>query len=219
MIVLIQATLHILKIQHHLLNNAYYIPKNVGEKFITSVLRSKTEKKPIPKFMNLKDKVGLLKDKHKGETLYILNCGPSLNEYEHDFLRSRLKNETVFSIKQAFNYFPEITDYHFFNCSNLPLTNHDYVKRHYDYTEHSPLVIASSNYDLGLRWHKQQKIDLFFKIPIRTQINNEFLSITHKFEEYSFKNSLTRPCGPGILYETVWLFIWVSKRSFVLAGI
>ena len=42
------------KNQHHLLNNAYYIPKNVGEKFITSVLRSKTEKKPIPKFMILK---------------------------------------------------------------------------------------------------------------------------------------------------------------------
>tara|TARA_A100001515_G_scaffold125947_1_gene110969 strand:- start:8970 stop:10943 length:1974 start_codon:yes stop_codon:yes gene_type:complete len=179
--------------------------EKVGEKIINKIAENiQKQENKIPTFLSLQEKVNLLKDKHKGETLYILNCGPSLNEYEHNFLRLRLKDETVFSIKQAFNYFPEITDYHFFNCSNLPLANHDYVKRHYDYTKHSPVVIASSNYDLGLRWSAMQKIDLFFKIPIRTEINNEFVSVTGKFEDFCLDNTLTRPCGPGIMYETVF---------------
>jgi len=179
---------------------------NVGEKIIKTIIEDKSvaDIDRLPTFFSLQDKVSALKDKHKGGTLYILNCGPSLNEYEHDFLKDRLKDETVFSIKQAFNHFPEVTDYHFFNCSNLPLTNHDYVKRHYDYTEHSPLTIASSNYDLGQRWSALQKTDLFFKIPIRTEVQNEFVSVTGKFEDFLLENTLTRPCGPGILYETVF---------------
>ena len=190
--------------QSYLLNNSDYKPINIGEKLITCILRDEGERKLLPNYNTLENKLMSLKDKHKGEVLYLISCGPSLNEYDFDFLRERLKNENVFSIKQAFNYFPKVTDYHFFNCSNLPLTDHSYIKRHYDYTKYKPVVIASSNYDLGKRWHKSQKTDIFFKIPIRTEVNNEFISVTHRFEDYSLENNLTRPCGPGILYETVF---------------
>jgi len=55
-----------------------------------------------------------------------------------------------------------------------------------------------------MRWSQVQKTDLFFKIPIRTEINNEFLTVTKNFDDYLLKNTLTRPCGPGIMYETVF---------------
>ena len=77
--------------------------------------------------------------------------------------------------------------------------------RHYKYNENTrPIVIASSNYELGQRWHPIQKHDIFFKIPIRTQINNEFVTVTKKFEDFVLDKTLTRPCGPGIMYETVF---------------
>ena len=83
------------------------------------------------------------------------------------------------------------------------------ILQHYTYDEHTrPIVVASSNYDLGQRWHPYQKHDLFFKIPIRTEINNEFVTLTKKFDDFLFSNSLTRPCGPGIMLETV-LFLTV----------
>jgi len=66
------------------------------------------------------------------------------------------------------------------------------------------IIVSSSNYDLGRRWHPAQKQDVFFKIPIRTEINNEFVTVTKKFEDFLIENSLTRPCGPGIMYETVF---------------
>jgi hypothetical protein len=99
------------------------------------------------------------------------------------------------------------------------LTKHNYVKRHYDYSEHSPLVIASSNYDEGLRWSALQKTDLFFKIPIRTEVQNEFVSITGKFDDFLMENTLTRPCGPGILYETVfYMAVHMGFKEIVCIG-
>ena len=168
----------------------------------------------------LSDKLDLLKDKHKGETLYILNCGPSLNEYEVDYLKEKLKDKTVFAIKQAYNFFPKITDYHFFNCSNLPVEKgYNKLVQHYAYEEHRPIVIASSNYDQGTRWSQLQKTDIFFKIPIRTQINNEFITVTKKFEDFLIDKNLTRPCGPGIMYETVfYMAVHLGFKEIVCIG-
>ena len=169
---------------------------------------------------NLADKLSYLKDAHKDETLYILNCGPSLNEYDFDYLKEFLNDKTVFSIKQAYNFFPEITDYHFYNCSNLPVEkNYKRLKQHYAYETHRPVVVASSNYDLGMRWSPIQKNDIFFKIPIRTEINNEFVTVTKKFEDYLIDKNLTRPCGPGIMYETVfYMAVHLGFKEIVCIG-
>ena len=148
-----------------------------------------------------KKKVDFLKDQFKGEECYLLSCGPSLRDYDPDYLREILKDKLVIAVKQAYDYVPDCVDFHLWNCSNLPLPNHE--GNHYPYWEKEPITICSSNYDLGARWDaSNQHHDLFFKIPIRTEINNEFLTITKKFDDYLLEKSLTRPCGPGIMYET-----------------
>ena len=63
--------------------------------------------------------------------------------------------------------------------------------------------MASDNYPLNSRWSPYQKSDLFFQVPVRTEINDQFLTKTLKFEDYTLSNSVQRPCGPGIFYETV----------------
>ena len=77
------------------------------------------------------------------------------------------------------------------------------MTRHYLYNNKETISIASSNYDLGQRWSVFQDHDIFFKVPIRTEINNEFLVRTGKIEENLLRNKIPRPCGPGIMYETV----------------
>ena len=176
-------------------------------------------KSKLLKLPTLEEKVELLKDSFKGETCYILSCGPSLSDYEPDFLREQLKDKLVFSVKQAYETFPDITDFHFFNCANMPAPSHPPLWEHYAYDKVSPIAIASSNYPHGQRWSKFQKNDLFFKVPIRTEINNEFLSVTKDFEKYTLDNQIERPCGPGIMYETVlYAALHLGVKKIVALG-
>lgn len=145
------------------------------------------------------EKVSALQDSFKGDTCYILNCGPSLKHYDPEYLKGRLDNELVLAVKQAHDYCPEVVDFHLFNCSNLPFPKDGL---YYDYRDSDPLVIASSNYPLGVRWDKRQHTDIFLKIPIRTRIDS-FLCDNKKFDDYLLSNGVERPCGPGIMYETV----------------
>tara|TARA_E500000305_G_C3893154_1_gene175149 strand:- start:246 stop:659 length:414 start_codon:yes stop_codon:yes gene_type:complete len=64
-----------------------------------------------------------------------------------------------------------------------------------------------------------QKQDIFFKIPIRTEINNEFVTVTKKFEDFLIDKNLTRPCGPGIMYETVfYMAVHLGFKEIVCIG-
>ena len=206
----------------HLQNLKDFQLENVGENLVHFLEMNKT--KTINNILSskpmLSDKLEYLKDIHKGETLYILNCGPSLNEYKAEYLKDLLKDKPVFAIKQAYNYFPEVTDYHFFNCSNLPVEeNNKKITQHYSYEAHRPVTIASSNYEIGVRWSYMQKNDIFFKIPIRTEINNEFITVTKKFEDFLIDNNLTRPCGPGIMYETVfYMAVHLGFKEIICIG-
>ena len=149
-------------------------------------------------------RLDLLKNAFEGETCYILNCGPSLNEYTPEFLEEFLADKLTFAVKQAIAKAPGVVDFHFFNCSNLPEAMEGGVHYNYSPLSNRPIAIGSSNYRLGQRWNKNvQECDLFFKVPIRTQINNEFLVRTLEFDRYTMGRNINRPCGPGIMYETV----------------
>ena len=220
------------KLKQNLMTNKDFDPTVIGQNIIDFVTadddRTSTNKqakvnklkKSLSLVDDLESKVELLKDSYDGETLYVLSCGPSLSEYNQDFLMQYLSDKPTFAIKQAYNTFSEIVDFHFFNCANLPKPIGDPVHRHYKYDENNrPIIISSSNYDLGRRWHATQKQDIFFKIPIRTEINNEFVTVTKKFEDFLIDNSLTRPCGPGIMYETVfYMAVHMGFKEIVCLG-
>ena len=160
----------------------------------------------LGKVNTLEEKLDILKDSFKDETCYLLSCGPSLSDYEKQELNEKLKDKLVLAVKQAYHYVPECVDFHFWNCSNLPMwkSGNPYSDQlHYRYDAREPIVVASSNYDKGQRWSPQQHHDIFFKIPIRTEIDNDFLCLTKNFEDYSLDITTERPCGPGIILETV----------------
>jgi hypothetical protein len=147
-------------------------------------------------------KANLLHNQYKDEECYILTCGPSLTEYSKEFLNDHLKDKLVLTVKTAYDRHDSITDFHFFNCCNLPtISNKPY---HYEYGNKT-ISIASSNFEEGSRWSPVQKYDIFFKIPlvdVSTQMD-EFVSVNKNFDEYTLSNRFDRPVGPGIMYETV----------------
>ena len=205
--------------------------KNVGKSIIDSCLSTQLEplsevkqrvrdlKKKISAKDTLTEKLSILDGSLDGETCYLLNCGPSVNDVDPNELSAFLSDKIVFSIKQAYNKFKNVTDFHFYNCSNLPSPTKNILLQHYAYDDNSPIVVASSNYDLGKRWLPIQKSDLFFKIPIRTEINNEFVTITKDFEKYKMSNTIQRPCGPGIMYETViYMAVHLGFKKIVALG-
>ena len=159
-------------------------------------------KKNLGNENDLAKKINILKDSFEKRECVILNCGPSLNDVDKQKLKEFCKDKVVLAVKQAYNYLPEVVDFHFWNCSNLPSPSINGA--HYPYWQKEPIIISSSNYNLGMRWDPtKQKQDIYFKIPIRTEINNEFITRTLKFDDYLLDKKLTRPCGPGIMLETV----------------
>ena len=97
-----------------------YVKKNgydyetIGNKFI-DILKEHQEDSDILSYSSAKKKLELLKDKYEGEECYILTCGPSLKSYNPNFLKEKLKDKLVIAVKQAYNYCPDVVDFHLFN--------------------------------------------------------------------------------------------------------
>jgi hypothetical protein len=165
--------------------------------------------------MDLKD----LQDCKKGQDCYILACGPSLNKYNNEETKEKLKNSLVFSVKQAYEKFRNETDFHFWNCSNLPV---DYMNVPYRYVNHKPeVVVASSNYELGVRWNPSQHHDVFFRIPLIEEIGGKEQTLAFKknYDDFLISKTCTeRRTGPGIMLETVFytaLHVGVSSITTI----
>lgn len=167
-----------------------------------------------------------LENSKKGQDCYILACGPSLNKYKKKLATSKefgykLDESLVFAVKQAYDTdFKKYTDFHFWNCSNLPT---DYMNIPYRYVDHQPeVVVASSNFDMGQRWNPNQRCDLFFKIPLVEQIGGKenTLVVKKNYDDYLFSKTCTERCtGPGIMLETVfYMAIHVGVKSITTIG-
>lgn len=168
-------------------------------------------------------RVAHLYNKYKGEDCYILSCGPSLNNYSEEYLNKVLKDKLVLCVKTAYNRHRSVTDFHFFNCCNLPFGT---IAKpyHYDYDDHT-IAISSSNFPEYARWSVRQEYDIFCQIPLVNDASNpsavstnslhnpkinleqsQFVTVNKNFEKYLLSNQFERPVGPGIMYETVFFF-------------
>ena len=206
------------------LNSGCFSREKIGNRILENISNTpETSRTRIDKLkrkiasLPLQEKMKVLEDSFQGEDCYILSCGPSLKDYDQEKLKNFLKDKLVFTVKQAQDIFESVADFHFFNCSNLPSRSLAHAP-HYRNSK-DVITVASSNYDQYMRWTPMQMSDVFFKIPIRTEINNEFLVRTGAINDFLIKNNLTRPCGPGIMYETVlFTAIHLGVKSITCIG-
>lgn len=164
------------------------------------------------------ERLSFLKDKFKGETCYIVSCGPSLKDVDKDKLFEKVKDTCLFSVKQSYFPFKDMVDFHFFNTNNyINYPNND-----------DAFFVGSSDWNTesiarAMYW-KNQQVDLCTKVagkiigrdstglgkvtsaPLtKKQYNDDFKGL----REYTFeKTGLIRQWGAGIMYENVLFFAY-----------
>jgi hypothetical protein len=184
------------------INESGFDLKSIGHAFF-DIVKKETEttfpnlNEEVRSYSRSNKKIELLKDTYKDQDCYIITCGPSLKDYSPEFLREKLKGKLVFAIKQAFNYIPDLVDFHFFNSNNFET---------YDYSSHRPIVISNSAEDelsmIHHVWGNKQEYDIFTFIPDDKDFSKSICK-SLEFEKYLFENSMNRPWGPGMMTEVV----------------
>ena len=161
-------------------------------------------------------KIQELEDLHKDQDCVILTCGPSLNKYTTEYLEEKLAGKVVIAVKQSIDVYPR-SDFHCWNCCNLPLPVGDI---HYQYNQGIPIVVASSNFTRGLKCSSKQHVDIFCKIPNPSIDGWKFLVFTKDYDNWTFKKSPDkRPCGPSIMFETVFFLAYhIGVKSITTIG-
>ncbi|GAB5434711.1 MAG: hypothetical protein EpisKO_40810 [Epibacterium sp.] len=168
--------------------------------FTEDILR-RIQEAPTPR-----EKKEVLKDCAKGRPCVVLSCGPSLNEYTPKELRDLCKDSVVISVKQAFDYVPDVSDF-------LILNTWNYQK--YDFAHRRPIIL----YEKGptdppvFGTH-----DIEFDLPNPTDLSQQ-LARSGNYDDYAFDVSDTRPWGPGVLYEIgFYLAEYIGVKSIYTLG-
>lgn len=204
--------------------NNYLQNKNFDSKSIASTFFNIIEEETTKNFKSYKDKINfysndkkkisILKDSYAGKDCYILTCGPSLKTVPKEKLIEKLKDKPVIAIKQAYEYVPEIVDFHIFNANNFQT---------YDYKEDSTPVVLTSAGESELAcvhniWSNNQKYDIF--TPILDDRNyNKTIAKSLEFDKYLFDQRFDRPWGPGMMTEVaIYLAVHLGVKSINTIG-
>lgn len=152
---------------------------------------------------DLFERLEILKDAYRGETLFVVACGPSLKNIAAEQLQAFLADKLVLAIKQAYLTLPRQTDFHVIHHSNL---------QRYRYpSEGAPIVV---NEDEG---HSFLHADLV--LPKAPSNLYAALSVFRNFDDYLLERNPVRPCGPGVMYEMVfYLAVHLGVRRIVAIG-
>ena len=130
-----------------------------------------------------------LQNAYSGKTAYIVSCGPTLNEFDFNKLRDRLKDELVICVKQTYDVLSDVCDFHVYNCGNY---------KNYDYSKNADCIsVECTSYPQFLN----EQCDLKFFINERNFARS--VSIMKNFDDWTLEGQ-ERPYGPGIMYEIVF---------------
>tara|TARA_X000001382_G_scaffold25005_2_gene15586 strand:- start:1372 stop:2166 length:795 start_codon:yes stop_codon:yes gene_type:complete len=151
---------------------------------------------------DISDRLAQLKNSYEGETCYIVSSGPSLKNFEEDYLRNKLKDELVISVKQSINLLKGIADFHVLNFTNF---------QPYDYTDSEDTIVT---WEVFEQYHPQMILDNNFKCELMLPVVgnhesdlvkriNESQAGTESFDDWTLDKTMNRMYGPGIMYEVV----------------
>jgi len=151
---------------------------------------------------DISDRLAQLKNSYEGETCYIVSSGPSLKNFEEDYLRNKLKDELVISVKQSMNLLKGIADFHVLNFTNF---------EPYDYSDSHNTIVT---WEVFEQYHPQMILDNNFKCELMLPVVgnhesdlvkriNESQAGTESFDDWTLDKTMNRMYGPGIMYEVV----------------
>lgn len=174
-------------------------------------------KNNILQYEDIPDRLKLLKNSYKDETCYIVSGGPSLKNYSPEYLREKLKDKLVISVKQSFNILKEVVDFHVLNFTNF---------QPYDYRETDNIVV----WEVFEQFHPEMILKNNLKCELMLPvIGNRESDIVKRidesqagklsFDDFTLDKTINRMYGPGIMYETViHLALYLGVKKIVTLG-
>ena len=160
---------------------------------------SKDIKNKILTYEDIPERINALKDTYKGEKCYIIGAGPSLKNYTQDYLKEKLKEELVISLKQSYEVLEEIVDIHILNFANY---------RTYDYKDNNPIVA----WEIYEQFHVPMILENNLKCDLMLPTSGNWESDEIKkfkesqcgslsFDNWTLDKTLNRQFGPSIIFE------------------
>ena len=163
------------------------------------------------------ERIKLLKDKCKGETIYIVSCGPSLTSLDRDKLIEKLKGKIVLACKQAYEYVKEVATFHLMSA---------YSYQHYDYHSEDTIVhwqLTAMNMQGEInRIYNEWKSPADMMIPCYStpwiQMNKS-TAFSREFKNFEMYSEGKIVWGPGIMYESGFpLAMHLGSKDIVTIG-
>jgi len=145
------------------------------------------------------ERIQALKDAYKGETAYLVTCGPSLLSHDRDALIEKLEGKLVIACKQSYEYIKEVVDFHLLSVYNY---------QPYEYFSENTIrhwQLTAMNIEGELERIKQwgQRIDL--AIPVYSTpwvTKDQTTAYTRNFNNWKLYSGGKVVWGPGIMYES-----------------
>ena len=143
----------------------------------------------------------ILEDAYKGETAYILTCGPSLGRIWDTKLQSFLAGKLVIAVKQALELDPAIADFHLYNEVRMK-----------DYAYHPATVRLGCS-----RFMKEHPPHVHY--PVNGYTYDQALFVTNRYADWSLDQSFVRPWGIGIMFELgLFLPVYLGCSRILIMG-
>jgi len=152
-----------------------------------------------------------IKDAAKGETAYLITCGPSLTTHNREELIKKLDGKLVIACKQAYEYVKEVSTFHLLSVYNYQDYEYysDETIRHWQLTAMNGENEAKRIADWG------QKMDMSLLCYSTPWVNkHQSTSYTRNFKNWELYAENKAVWGPGIMYESAFplaLHLGVSK--------
>ncbi len=183
---------------------------------------TRTYKNKMSSLDTVEERLSLLKDKYADKTACIVAPGPSLKEHDSDKLKSALQRDdiVVLSMKQAYDWTKENTDFHILNTWNFDKVNG------YDYTDPDTIVF----FGLTKAYIEAQMEKIMIKpsvcdmwIPISTppyHQAHESIQSTRNFDLFfQLGSELEMRWGRSIIYEqAIPLALYMGCKNIITIG-
>ncbi|MDC0541979.1 hypothetical protein OAO24_00715 [Methylophilaceae bacterium] len=160
---------------------------------------------------------GLYGDKE----IIITACGPSLNKYKEEIIEKSQSHKVILiCIKQSYNLFKQLCDFHIINTSNSQ--KYEYLRKihPFKFNKTKPTVIlgtSDKNNTIFMDYHyiyETQHGGVNQLISSQKNLKNFHLNL----EDYK-DNLLIRDWGPGIMYEFVLPFaLLLGSKKIITYG-
>lgn len=154
-------------------------------------MNSKTRLNPIS--------LDSIKGRYKGETAYLVTCGPSLTSHNRKKLLEKLEGKLVIACKQAYSFVKEVADFHLISVYNYQ----PYVYHNSNTRVIWQLTGANIQNELERIHEWNHPIDIAIPVYSTPWVQkHQSTSYTRNFKNWELFSEGKAVWGPGIMYET-----------------